>query len=271
MLTMTTNYPAKTFPIPENQSTYNMYTEPSPASSASPTSPRMNELIQRHAPNPYKQLRPLKSPLYVPAVLRPTEHFSSPATPPKSQHGSLDSLKDAERDAQLEAAQAELDFETLHTGWLDEDDLGDVTGPPTKEHWKPDDASPSCDSPQCRSNFNLFVRKHHCRHCGHIFCSTHVTRTIPLDQFAKFHPDGIESRACETCYRQYLKWDTARSLRRKNSQNSKDDNNDESGPPTPLAGPTSHRRMISAGSGTRGKPTPELANSVPKDWAWSTF
>jgi hypothetical protein len=90
---------------------------------------------------------------------------------------------------------------------------------------------------------------------------------IPLDQYAQFHPDGVLSRACDTCHRQYQRWDTARSIRRKNSQNSKDDGN-ESGPPTPLAGPTGHRRMI---SGIRGKPVQEVASSVPKEWHWSTF
>lgn len=270
MTTMATTFSTQTYPIPETQQPYNVYQEPSPASSASPTSSRMNEYIQRHAPNPYKQLRPLKSPLYVPAVLRPTEHFSSPSTPPKSQHGSLDSLQDAERDAELQAAQAELDLQALNSAWADDEDLGDVTGPPTREHWKPDIASPSCDSPQCRSNFNLFIRKHHCRHCGHIFCATHVTRTIPLDQAAKFHPNGSQSRACETCYRQYQRWDTARSLRRKNSQNSKDSNLDESGPPTPIAGQaSSHRRIISGGM--RSPQQQDMGNSVPKDWAWSTF
>lgn len=134
---------------------------------------------------------------------------------------------------------------------------------------QPDVASPTCDSPQCRSSFNLFVRKHHCRHCGHIFCSTHTTYIIPLDQYAKFHPDGVPSRACETCHRQYQRWDTARSIRRKNSQNSKDDSN-ESGPPTPLVGTTGHRRMISGGV-RGGKPVEQVANSVPKDWHWSTF
>jgi hypothetical protein len=91
---------------------------------------------------------------------------------------------------------------------------------------------------------------------------------IPLDQMAQFHPDGVESRACEVCFRQYQRWDAARSLRRKNSHNSKDED-DGSGPPTPLAGATSHRRIISGG---RGMKTPqEMANSVPKDWSWSTF
>ena len=136
---------------------------------------------------------------------------------------------------------------------------------------QPDEASPNCDSPQCRSSFSLFIRKHHCRHCGHIFCSSHVPFTIPLDQGAKFHPDGIASRACEVCHRQFQRWDTARSIRRQDSQNSRDDNsNNESGPPTPLAGPTGHRRMISGGLRT-GKPVEQVANSVPKDWAWSTF
>src|SRR5436853_2879696 len=68
---------------------------------------------------------------------------------------------------------------------------------------QPDEASSSCDSPKCRSSFNLFVRKHHCRHCGHIFCAEHIAYTIPLDQNAKFHPEGMQSRACDSCYKQY--------------------------------------------------------------------
>jgi FYVE zinc finger len=267
---MAANYSAQqTYPISQSQTPFYPTQQLSPLSSISPTSPRMNDYIQQHAPNPYKQIRQLKSPLYVPAALRPTEHFSTPttpATPPKSQHGSLDSLQDAEANAAAEAAQTQLEIDALGTHWVIEEELGEVTGLPTREHWKPDNASPQCDSPHCFSNFNLFVRKHHCRHCGHIFCATHVTRTIPLDQNAQFHPDGTDSRACEMCHRQYIRWDAARSLRRKNSQNSKDD---DSGPPTPLAGPGSYRRMISGG--IRGKQPEQMANSVPKDWAWSTF
>lgn len=272
MSTMTSNYPVQTYPIPENVATQYAYQQPSPANSASPTSPRSNnDYMQPQAPNPHKQLRPLKSPLYVPAVLRPNEHFSSPSTPPKSQHGSLDSLPEVDVDAALRAAQVKLHLEAMEHQWANGEELGDVTGPPTREHWKPDEASPACDSAQCRSNFNLFVRKHHCRHCGHIFCATHVPHTIPLDQEAKFHPDGVPSKACDTCHRQYERWDTARSMRRKNSDGSNEDNsNNQSGPPTPLAGPGAHRRMISGG--VRGQQQPEQpANSVPNNWSWSTF
>ncbi|KEF56310.1 uncharacterized protein A1O9_07891 [Exophiala aquamarina CBS 119918] len=262
---MATNCAIQTFVIPEDQIYASQ--QPSPASSASPASPRMQEYLQQVAPNPYKQLRPMKSPLYVPAALRPTEHFSttSPMTPPKSLHGSLDNLQDAP----VSQSPEEHHLDGFDPDWLQAEELSDVTGPPKKDHWKPDEASPTCDSPQCRSSFNLFVRKHHCRHCGHIFCSTHTTYTIPLDQDAKFHPGGLHSRACETCHRQYQRWDTARSIRRKNSQNSKDDGS-ESGPPTPLAGPPGHHRMISGGF-RGGKPVEQVANSVPKDWHWSTF
>ncbi|EXJ87266.1 hypothetical protein A1O3_04225 [Capronia epimyces CBS 606.96] len=264
---MAANYSTQTYTISQSPQLY-AGQQPSPANSASPTSPRMHAYIQQNAPNPYKQLRPLKSPLYVPAVLRPTEHFStpSPMTPPKSLHESLDNLRDPEAQPAGHETEYPADLESFDPEWIQEEELGEVTGPPTKEHWKPDEASPTCDSPQCRSTFNLFVRKHHCRHCGHIFCSSHTPFTIPLDQYARFHPDGVLSKACDTCHRQYQRWDTARSLRRKNSQNSKDEGN-ESGPPTPLAGPTGHRRMI---SGTR-KPVEQVANSVPKDWHWSTF
>ncbi|XP_051139366.1 protein FREE1 [Andrographis paniculata] len=37
-----------------------------------------------------------------------------------------------------------------------------------KDHWIPDEAVSKCSS--CGANFNAFVRRHHCRNCGEIFC-----------------------------------------------------------------------------------------------------
>ncbi|XP_022860513.1 protein FREE1 [Olea europaea var. sylvestris] len=37
-----------------------------------------------------------------------------------------------------------------------------------KDHWVPDEAVTKCTG--CRTDFNAFVRKHHCRNCGDIFC-----------------------------------------------------------------------------------------------------
>jgi hypothetical protein len=98
----------------------------------------MQDDLQQHAPNPYKQLRPLKSPLYVPAALRPTEHFytPSPMTPPKSLHESLDTLETSETQTGSPEQQQHLDLESYDPDWIQEADLGEVTGPPTKDHWK---------------------------------------------------------------------------------------------------------------------------------------
>jgi hypothetical protein len=231
----------------------------------------MHNYMPHQPPNQYRQLRPQKTPLYVPAVLRPTEFPAkqSPMTPPKSLHGSLDSLEGADVDAVVSAARTDLDL-AMHGDWIEDEELGNVTGPPNREHWKPDEASPTCDSAQCRSSFNLFVRKHHCRHCGHIFCSNHTAFTAPLDQEARFHPDGYPSRVCDTCHTQFERWDTARSIRRKNSNDT--ETCVMSQPPTPLGAPgsTAHRRTIS-GHSLGGKTPEQAASSVPRDWAWSTF
>jgi hypothetical protein len=76
----------------------------------------------------------MKSPLYVPAVLRPTEHFStpSPMTPPKSLHGSLDNLEDEP----VSQSPEEHHLDGFDPDWLQAEELSDVTGPPKKDHWK---------------------------------------------------------------------------------------------------------------------------------------
>lgn len=273
-MNMAAAYSTQTYTIPSNQLNFYSHSgQPSPVSSTSPQSPRLHDPLYPNAPNPTKQLRPLKSPLYVPAVLRPTEHFpvlATPMTPPKSTRASLEHLEDRHENP-LE--QSDLDI-YLQQGMAQQEDLGDVTGPPSTDHWKPDELSDNCDAPQCRTNFNVFVRRHHCRHCGHIFCSSHSSKTIPLDQAAQFHPDGHQVRACEACHRQYQRWDTARSMHRKNSG---DDNDSESiKTATPTVNSSGHNRTMSKdiGRGIRHHQQPQqpaVANSVPKDWAWSTF
>lgn len=275
----TTSPLTQTYNIPQNNMPfYGTNGQYSPASSTSPTSPRASDPQHPYNPNPAKQLRPLKSPLYVPAVLRPTQFPAAPpATPPDSARTSLNHLEDKNS-----SAIQNTDYDTYMTLIVqghEGTEIGDVTGPPTHDHWRPDEASPSCDSPQCKTNFNLFVRKHHCRHCGHIFCSSHSSHTIPLDQFAKFHPDGYQSRACDTCARQYQKWDTARSLRRKNSGDTASSNDSQSYRSVPSSTQMpGHRRMQSAAIPSLGGQNQDqqqmassMANSVPKDWAWSTF
>lgn len=58
-------------------------------------------------------------------------------TPPKSLHESLDNLRDNEAQFSGDETHYPTDFdETFDPEWAQEEELGAVTGPPTKEHWK---------------------------------------------------------------------------------------------------------------------------------------
>jgi hypothetical protein len=221
-----------------------------------------------------RQLRPLKGPLYVPAALRPTERpqKSSPITPPRSVHGSLDSLnEDTEpisRRSTMESKFSSISKSAEHE-WMKTEHLGTVTGMPTRDHWKADAASSSCDSPTCRSSFGLFTRRHHCRHCGHVFCYNHTPHLVPLDQNARFHPEGVLSRACDLCWSAYQRWEETRTDRLNKIQSTIDAKNDENTPPTEDldSSESSGRATLKPNLGQ----TTEVAASVPRDWNWSTF
>ncbi|OJD09893.1 hypothetical protein ACJ73_10033 [Blastomyces percursus] len=271
--------PSAQVPSPVNSTTV------TPANN-SPTSPRLQnaQLHQLHLQS--RQLRPPKSPLYVPAVLRPTERAAkpSPLTPPRSIHGSLDSLDDRPenagpitRSSTFESVKSAVS-KRAEDEWLKDENLGEVTGSPTREHWKADSASPTCDSPTCRSFFGLFLRRHHCRHCGHVFCYSHTLHMVPLDQNARFHPEGIPSRACDLCWNAYRRWDKARTTRLNEIQQDLVSNVEY----FQDRNPSSARTMRTNGSGHAAATRPggmELsiaqegfaASSVPRDWSWSTF
>ena len=62
--------------------------------------------------------------------------------------------------------------------------------------WVQDHLVDNCE--MCGDDFGFFVRRHHCRFCGHIFCGTCSDKTFPLaDQ-----PGGTkeEVRTCRKCF-----------------------------------------------------------------------
>lgn len=61
--------------------------------------------------------------------------------------------------------------------------------------WVPDEEAPRCMS--CASVFTAFRRRHHCRHCGRVFCGicSNVSVPIPKYGFVK------AVRICQGCYR----------------------------------------------------------------------
>jgi len=66
-----------------------------------------------------------------------------------------------------------------------------ATNPPD---WVPDEKAPNCYA--CDNSFSLFNRKHHCRHCGLVFCNDCTTHRIVIERFNM----ATEQRVCAECY-----------------------------------------------------------------------
>eukprot|EP01012_Entosiphon_sulcatum_P011859 TRINITY_DN17354_c0_g1_i1.p1 TRINITY_DN17354_c0_g1~~TRINITY_DN17354_c0_g1_i1.p1 ORF type:complete len:268 (-),score=44.53 TRINITY_DN17354_c0_g1_i1:100-903(-) len=77
-----------------------------------------------------------------------------------------------------------------------------------RSHWKKNEEVDKCQHKACEKAFGLVVRRHHCRHCGGIFCQEHSEHKVPLNatrtdfDFAESKPT---SRVCNTCYDLYVK------------------------------------------------------------------
>ena len=58
--------------------------------------------------------------------------------------------------------------------------------------WQHEDDVSACQN--CRSALSANRRKHHCRHCGRIFCSDCVTKTVASG------PTGRPAKVCDVCH-----------------------------------------------------------------------
>lgn len=62
-----------------------------------------------------------------------------------------------------------------------------------KDHWVPDEAVSKCTS--CGSDFGAFLRRHHCRNCGDVFCDKCSQGRIALTA----EENAPEVRVCDRC------------------------------------------------------------------------
>jgi alpha-tubulin suppressor-like RCC1 family protein len=60
--------------------------------------------------------------------------------------------------------------------------------------WINDEEATQCMA--CKSSFTTFNRRHHCRHCGGVYCSKCSSKKIPLLKFGLVEPQ----RVCDKCY-----------------------------------------------------------------------
>lgn len=294
-----------------------------PTTSASPQSPLSSTHSTPQRPHSSRQShhqpinqrhahRHTRSPLYVPAVLRPTECLSR-QSPPKSSGSSVFEHADGSASPGGSLLWSDGGWRRVMQGGCDssvarivgdewnDQALGQVTGPPTRNHWKPDSCAIHCQSPghspPSTGVFTMFRRRHHCRRCGNIFCSTHAVNSVPLDQHARFHPEGTPQRACDSCWSDYKTWMSARADRASRSSGSGSgsiaglqrcfsakpgmDSCIDGKPHTipeeevvaadpPAENGGSNSRPITAATQPGGAPplAASLAASVPRDWSW---
>ncbi|KAE9966418.1 hypothetical protein EG328_008934, partial [Venturia inaequalis] len=105
-------------------------------SNQSPISPRSTFNIPAHLRMHSAQIKQPKGPLYVPAVLRPTEKPARCSPPKKNGFGSMDSGNNMDSsDPSLEAIRPGT-INRLETELYNDEEMKEVTGPPSRNGWK---------------------------------------------------------------------------------------------------------------------------------------
>jgi serine/threonine protein kinase len=68
--------------------------------------------------------------------------------------------------------------------------------------WAGDESTTDCTS--CQSEFGVFVRRHHCRYCGQLFCDDCSSKRYPLASHQRIEAASpetvVEERVCTHCY-----------------------------------------------------------------------
>ncbi|XP_074869226.1 phosphatidylinositol-3,5-bisphosphate 3-phosphatase MTMR3 isoform X7 [Carettochelys insculpta] len=91
---------------------------------------------------------------------------------------------------QLQELRSRLESQYLKSSLRFSGDYGDEV----MTRWLPDHLAAHCYG--CDSTFWLASRKHHCRNCGNVFCSSCCNQKVPVPSQQLFEP----SRVCKTCY-----------------------------------------------------------------------
>jgi hypothetical protein len=69
-----------------------------------------------------------------------------------------------------------------------------------QRNWVPDSVCNQCQDLSCGKSFGLLCRKHHCRRCGHLYCSDHLVK-VKISILEKVaDPEGIDTKICKSCY-----------------------------------------------------------------------
>ncbi|SCV00602.1 LANO_0F07690g1_1 [Lachancea nothofagi CBS 11611] len=229
---------------------------------------------------PLRQMNASKKPLYTPAVLRDISETNITSaelgSPGPSflpfQNSGTHTTRSSVRSVRSTSSSIMSDYtKKLSSLWNKNpsDSKATEVPPPTRQHWISDGKRNSCH--YCHRIFTFWERKHHCRHCGDIFCSQHVRHWLYLDRDAKFVIGGAGvgslSKICDGCLQEY---DTL--VREGPSVETTNQNNDTPKSVTPVPGVhvALDRKNLVEEEGKRGR-MDSIVGSVPADWNWSSF
>ncbi|XP_006894838.1 PREDICTED: myotubularin-related protein 3 isoform X3 [Elephantulus edwardii] len=91
---------------------------------------------------------------------------------------------------QVQELRSRLESQYLTSSLRFNGDFGDEV----MTRWLPDHLAAHCYA--CDSAFWLASRKHHCRNCGNVFCSSCCNQKVPVPSQQLFEPN----RVCKSCY-----------------------------------------------------------------------
>lgn len=250
-----------------------------------------------------RQITNPKKPLYTPAVLRDISETNitiddviRPASPqhtltPGSQSFSTRRQQSASSQASINSAHSSIlescrrhisSFFFPSNDQIKSDSHGlEAPAPPTRDHWLPDSKRSSCH--YCHKIFTFLERKHHCRHCGDIFCQQHLAHWLYLNSNAEFMIGGggmgTLSKICDNClgdYENLLKNPSStdgKALKQPTNRVGPSANlvPSQPGQTTRFSGPID----VAHGSEENAKEEDDVlegvVGSVPADWNWSSF
>lgn len=149
--------------------------------------------------------------------------------------------------------------------------LLDLSLPPTRTHWVNDDLVSNCT--ECTTKFSIFLRKHHCRKCGKIFCGDCSKYSGKLDSNAHFNLLGYICRLCVSCYQEFLLSLDGQICPEGGLQDSPSSgnhacNNDKVEIPNEASNAVNISLKVDKVSPDQAE---AVSPGVPSDWQWSTF
>ncbi|SCW01027.1 LAFE_0D03466g1_1 [Lachancea fermentati] len=243
--------------------------------------PTIDSSMRSKSKRPIRQINMPKKPLYTPAVLRDVSETNitnaelnaqTPQPLPIHTTAGLTSRSSVKSMQSTTSSIISEYTKRLSSRWGKSPSYiktPEIT-PPTKDHWVPDSKRHACH--YCHKIFSFWERKHHCRHCGDVFCSQHVRHWLYLDPNAQFVIGGAGigalSKICDGCLQEY-----ETLVRGGPSSDAAPQKNNFETTPSPMPGIDTQLEQAEPTNpeSKQRERMDSIVGSVPADWNWSSF